>query len=179
MKAVSRSKKSVARSNVKVEFYSGELYEVEIFVAKKCINLSELYEKIFALINDPQSLINGYSIYEVEGDWRSHIEVFEHDKKDLEKLKSLMEKHGKGAFKDLIRPIISKGSEQFAVFDETSIVLKIMIQSNNPIEWDDPENHFIAEIKEIFNEITKIEKNIFFTVKELKKVGSIKRYVKS
>lgn len=172
----SPKKKSSSRSiDINVEFYEGELFELEIFVAKKFSNLSELYEKIHTLLNNPKSMVNGFSLYEVEGDWRSRIEVSKENKKDLETLKALIEKHGKGAFKDLIRPIISKGDDRFAVFDETSIVIKIIIQTTVNIDWNDPDNSLIREIKEIFKEITKKEKSIFFTLKELKKVGSISR----
>lgn len=163
------------KSNVEIEFYDGELFELEIFVAKKAANLSELYRKIYVLLNDPTSRINGYSLYEVEGDWRSKIELSKENKKDFETLKTLRKKHEKGAFKDLIRPLISNGEDKFAVFDETSIIIKIIIQTQETIDWDNANNSIVQEIKEIFREITKNEKSIFFTLKELKKVGSIRR----
>ncbi len=169
-------KTSVKKSvNMKVEFYEGELFEIEIFVAKKCANLSELYEKIYALLSNPKSKINGFSLYAVEGDWRSRIEISKENQKDFETLKALKSKHGKGAFKDLIRPIISKGDDKFVIFDEASVVIKIIIQTTDQIDWDDSNNILMQEIKQIFSEITKNENSIFFTVKELKKVGSLSR----
>lgn len=159
-------------NNVKVEFVKGELYEIEVYVAKKRINLSVLYEKLCTLLNDPASYINGYSLYEVEGDWRAKLNLTKGNRKDFKTLKALKNKK---AFKDLIRPIVKEGKNKFAIFDESSIVLKIMVKSTKKIDWKKDDNHVIREIKEIFRDITKSEKSIFFTIKKLKKAGSIKR----
>ena len=162
-------------SGVKVTLNEAELFELEIFVAKKCINLSTLYEKIYASLNNPDSLINGYSLYEVEGSWRSRIDVSSKNKQDFKTLKALKGKHGQGAFKDLIRPMVERGGEKFAIFDEASVVLKIIIESTRKINWEDSDNPVMQEIKGIFSDMTKNEKSIFFTLKELKKTGSIQR----
>ena len=165
--------------NVEVEFSKGFSYEIEIFMAKKCLNLSELYKKLDGLIKNPSSAIDGYSLYEVDGGWRGDVVLSKAKQADWSSLCSLRKKFGESDFKDLIKPIVERGGGKFAIFDEGSMVLKIIITSSNEIlVWDENSHLAIREIKNIFKEITRKEKSVFFTMKKLEKKGYIKRKIK-
>lgn len=176
-KAVLRARVEVVRPKVKVEFDEGYSYEFEIFMAKKCVNLSKLYKKIDELLKNPYSKIDGYSLYEVDGGWRGKVNLSEAGLEDWRTLKSLKQRFGGGDFKNLINPIFEDNkNNKFAVFDERSIVLKIAITSKFEIKtWDEKSHEAIREIVDIFDEITEDEKSIFFTLKRLDRTGYIKR----
>jgi hypothetical protein len=160
---------------VEIKPYQGKYFEFEIFMAKKCINLSDLYAKIYKLLSNPSSEIDGYSLYEVDGGWRGEVKVASYQMEALKKLKTLNKKYGKNIFKDLIKPMVYKNGNCFALFDERSIVLKIIFKPSKVIRWDPQVDPVIREITELFSKITKNEKSIYFTLKELYKVGSIQR----
>lgn len=85
-------------------------------------------------------------------------------------------KFGKNDFKDLIRPLRIEKSRKFAVFDENSLVLRIILHSDSKWETiDENTNPVIREIKEIFKDITEKENSVLFTLKELYMEGNIKR----
>jgi len=165
------------KEEVIIETYKkGFWYEFDIYLAKKCANLSELYKQLDLLLANPNSEITGYSVYEVGGGWRGEIELKTASKKDWKTLKELEKNFWDNDFKDVIRPLIEKGNKKFAVFDESSIVLRVIINSKTRIpRLDNDMSPLTKEIKQIFEKITEKEKNIFFTLKSLDQVGNIKK----
>jgi hypothetical protein len=144
-------------------------------MAKKCANLSELYNKLNSVLCDPSFEIKGYSIYEVDGGWRNEIKLETITEEDVLQIKKLNRKFDKSGCKDLLRPITEK-SPFCAAYDETAIVLRIIFNSPEKINSFDPSTCKVTrEITEIFKDITKTEESIFFTIKKLHKVGSIER----
>lgn len=164
-------------SKAKFIFKPGHHYELELFVAKKFINLATLYAKLDKLLKTPHSAIYGYSLYEVDGGWREGINLSADNADDWNKLKSLKKIFDALNVKDLIRPIFEDGqNNKFAVYDERSIVLKIVVESKDKIEaWDEDSHPAMGEILDIFEEITENETSVFFTVKKLDRSGYIKR----
>lgn len=164
-------------SKVEIEVEKGDHYEFEIYIAKKCANMAQLFEELGSLLSDPDKKIYGYSLYEVGGGYRDNINLSREDYKELELLR---EKALKNNVNDLIRPLTKKGNKQCAVYDETSIVLRIVVEGEPKIEsLEEPASQAIREIIKIFNEISKNENSIYFTIKKLEKVAYIKRRVKS
>ena len=160
----------------KVVFKSkdGYWYEFEIYMAKKCANLSELYEKLDKKLSDPDSEIEGYSLYEVGGGYRGEIELKNATEGNWKNLRLLRKNFGDNDFKDVIRPLIEKNNKKCVVYDENSIVLRIIFESLSKIHILDKESSPVArEITEIFEEILENEQSILFTLKELYRVGDI------
>lgn len=154
----------------------GKWYQFEMYMAKKLANVSALYEKLGEVLSSADFEIDGYSIYEIDGGWRGSVRLSNAAEKDWEQLKSLQKNFGGHDFKDIIRPLIEKSNEKYAVFEESSIVLRIIIRSDSEIEpLDVSTSKAIREILDIFDKITINEKNVFFTIKKLYKVGSILR----
>lgn len=150
-------------------------YEFESYMAKKCANLSELYKKLNSVLCNPNFEISGYSLYEVDGGWRNEIALNEVSQEDVLELKRLNKKFDKAGFKDLVRPITDR-LPFCVVYDEASIVLRIIFNSREEITSFDPAVCKVTrEITEIFKDITKTEDSIFFTIKKLHKVGCIER----
>ena len=116
-------------------------------------------------------------MYEVDGGWRGTVTLSKANQQDWETLKSLKIKYGESDFKDLIKPIFENANnDKFAAFDERSIVLKIVIKSDNEIKsWDENSNQAIREIMDILQEITSDEKSLFVTMKKLDIVGGIEK----
>lgn len=154
-------------------------YEIEVFMAKKCINLSELYKKIYELLKNPDSTIDGYSLYEVDGGWRGKIQLSNEDFNDWNRLKELQNRHGNGVFKDLIKPLIETDNEnmKYAIFDERSVVLKIIISLDEILSNENivgPQTHpAFKEIAEIFEKIIENEQSVFYTIKQVYNSGVI------
>jgi len=157
-----------------IEFSENKHYEVEIYMAKKCINLSQLYKKLDDLIKNPQSEINGYSLYEVDGGWRGKIHLENASISEWRKLNELRHKYGENDFKDLIKPIFEDNEKiKYASFDERSIVLRIIFETRDTENWHEEGSAIRREIIQIFEEITEREHKIYMTVKNLDKAGSI------
>ena len=171
-----KTKKLIIKSNIISE--RGNWYEFEIYLAKKCANMANLYKKLDEKLLNEKSEIKGYSIYEVGGGWRGDIEINENDKKtktDWQTLYELQQKYdGKNVFKDIIRPLINRNGKRYAIYDETSIVLRIVANTKKKITKLDPKLvKILGEVQDVCQEIVKKEKSIFFTIKKLEKKGSI------
>lgn len=174
-KITPKEKVSAVKQEVKLRLNEGYWYEFECYMAKKCANLSELYKRLNGILCDPNYEINGYSLYEVEGGWRSEINLTD-IAGDIKKLRDIREKLSRKGYKDVVRPILIKGGQGCVTFDESSIVLRIIIKSEAEIiSFDKSSCKAIREIVEIFKQITKNEESIFFTAKKLSGVGSIER----
>lgn len=143
-------------------------YEYEIYMAKKCANISKLYEELNQLLPNPNSAIKGYSIYEVGGGWRGEINLPESENGKWEKLKSIQSDFEEKGVKDLIRPIFNNDDKKHAVFDETSIILRIVVKEKRDVPPLDPSaSRVYREIQNIFEKISDKENSIFFTLKRL------------
>ena len=154
-------------------------YELEIYMAKKCANLYQLYNKLDEKLSKLGSEIIGYSLYEVTGGWRSEINNI--DNNDWDTLNTLRnkfikEKKLQEELKDVIRPLISEGNKKGAVFDENSIIVRMIFDSDdNNLSVDDASYKIIQEITEIFEVIADNEQSILFTLKKLYKKGTLKK----
>ena len=128
------------------------------------------------VLSKPNYKIDGFSLYEVGGGWRGPITLSTAGQKEWKQLKSLRRRFQSNDFKDLIKPLYEKNGNKFAVFDETSIVLRIIVDAEtNLTRLEDAESKAIREIKEIIKEITAHERSIYFTIKKLDFKGLIKR----
>ena len=101
---------------------------------------------------------------------------------DWDLLYNLQKKFGNDDFKDLIRPLKKENGKICAACDESSVVLKIIVE-RKIAEGEKKEDvdildintsGVVGEIIEIFDEVVKNEKSIYFTVKKLERKGFLK-----
>ena len=155
-------------------------YEYEIYVAKKCANISELYNNLNQMLSNPESPIDGYSIFEVGGGWRGELPLNDSgkDKENWEKLNKIKSDFEEKEIKDIIRPIFENENKdkKFALYDETSIVLRIGVKEDPKVPpLDESVSEVYREIKKIFKKIFKNENSIYFTLKKLNYSGLMEK----
>lgn len=149
-------------------------WEYEIYMAKKCANMTTLYNQLKKLLSDPKTPIGGYSMYEVEGGWQGEIKIPNKGNSKWEELKKLKEYFKSKNINDIIRPIFDNG-KKFAIYDETSIVLRITVDLDYDVPpLDESVNPAFRKIKDIFKNVTD-ENCLFFTVKQLNHSGYLER----
>lgn len=173
-KKIVKEQKSLYLESKKIKTSDEVYYEFEVYVAKKCANIYELYKQLEGKLSDFKSAIDGYSIYEVGGGWRGKIDIPKKDSDKWDQLKKLKDYFKDNQTKDLIRPLFGENNEKYAIYDETSIVLRIVAKEKSEIvRFEESTSKVFREIRSIFEKIKKNENSVFFTVKKLEDVGDI------
>ncbi len=163
-----------AEEKVKIKDEKKCHWEYEIYMAKKCANMTVLYNQLKELLSDPEPPIEGYSMYEVGGGWQGDIEIPDNDNSKWGELKALKEYFRSKNINDIIRPIYNN-SKKFAIYDETSIVLRMIVELDcNVSPLDESVNPAFRRIRGIFKDVTE-ENYLFFTVKQLYYSGDLER----
>ena len=75
----------------------------------------------------------------------------------------------------IIRPIIKVNSDIFAVYEESSIVLRFVVNVGNRNDFKIELDEALNNIKDIFAEIGETENSLLFTVQETYISGEFKR----
>ncbi len=155
-----------------VSKWGGRNFIIEVYMSKKSSNLSSLYKEIDNVLNKTDSKIDGYSLYFVEGGWRQKIDDLNDEEfKDFNVLVKITNKYKNKStllypFKDIIRPIKKVDSDIFAVYEESSIVLRFLVNVGNGRDVKVDLEEALNNIKNIFAEIGETENSLLFTVQE-------------